>query len=201
MLAWLGYPYLIFFQHVQLANIYFLGILNDTHCPSGYSIKVSNKCHRPGYNQATCKRDCCFGWEGSDCETRLNFPQIPFKPFFHGLSFARLASCSSGCVNGNCVSPNNCSCKAHSQGISCNICDDGWTGADCMTPICLSGCQHGSCTVPNTCVCDPRWNGTKCELCANGWSTPAKLCTIGLYILRLVFYFFFFFFFYLFQKG
>ena len=101
------------------------------------------------------------------------------KPHFTAF-FALLASCSYGCVNGDCVSPNNCSCNAHSHGISCNICDNGWTGADCMTPICLSGCQHGSCTVPNTCVCDPRWNGTKCEVCADGWSTPAKLCTIGL---------------------
>ena len=113
---------------------------------------------------------------------------LDFLETFISRSFsALLASCSSGCVNGDCVSPNNCSCNAHSHGISCNICDDGWTGADCMTPICLSGCQHGSCTVPNTCVCDPRWNGTKCELCANGWSTPAKLCTIGMLILTLLF--------------
>ena len=109
---------------------------------------------------------------------------ILYASFISQLFFVLLASCSSGCINGDCVSPNNCSCNAHSHGISCNICDDGWTGADCMTPICLSGCQHGSCTIPNTCVCDPRWNGTKCEVCADGWSTPAKLCTIGLLISR-----------------
>ena len=190
MLARLDYPYSMPFQACSFDNQIFLGALNDTHCPSGYSIKVSNKCHRPGYNQATCKRDCCFGWEGSDCKTRMILSLFfVCKPYLKAF-FALLASCSSGCVNGNCISPNNCSCNAHSHGISCNICDDGWTGAECMTPICLSGCQHGSCTIPNTCVCDPRWNGTKCEVCANGWSTPAKLCTIGLLLkLRLIFHF------------
>lgn len=45
------------------------------------------------------------------------------------------------------------------------LCDIGFTGPFCETPI---ECIHGSITVENLCSCIPNWAGEDCNQCAYG---------------------------------
>ena len=57
-----------------------------------------------------------------------------------------------GCLNGQCKSPNYC---------SCNI---GWTGANCGECIPLPGCLHGYCQKGLECICETGWLGAHCDI-------------------------------------
>ena len=54
--------------------------------------------------------------------------------------------CDRKCLhNGNCTSPNTCTCER------------GWTGIDCSVPVCAQQCSNGGlCIAPDTCFC-PQW--------------------------------------------
>ena len=66
--------------------------------------------------------------------------------------------CPATCINGECDTPNNCTC------------DSGWDGYDCTTPICSQGCVNGECTGPDDCMCCANWQGGACDdpICLGG---------------------------------
>ncbi len=71
--------------------------------------------------------------------------------------------CSS---NGVCVEQDIC------------ICDVGWAGSDCSTPVC-SACVNGDCVAPETCICDSGWTGADCSSSTGvslyqGWNLAAS---------------------------
>ncbi|VDL62314.1 unnamed protein product [Hymenolepis diminuta] len=44
-------------------------------------------------------------------------------------------------------------------------CLNGWTGANCLTPVCEKDCGEGGlCAAPRRCVCKPGWSGDMCEI-------------------------------------
>ncbi|CAL8367128.1 unnamed protein product [Gadus morhua 'NCC'] len=80
------------------------------------------------------------------------------------------------------------SCDEHYYGFGCNkfcrprndffghytcdsngnkTCLEGWSGADCDTPICRQGCstEHGFCSEPGGCKCLYGWQGQYCDKC------------------------------------
>ena len=100
---------------------------------------------------------------------------------------------SPGCQYGYCTKPMEC------------ICDQGYGGTFCHSPICRDGCNQttgmylfsepltsdspqmttlilGWCTKPNECWCHIGWTGPKCETCVpypgcqNGFCTKPWEC-------------------------
>lgn len=44
-------------------------------------------------------------------------------------------------------------------------CLNGWTGANCLTPVCEKDCGEGGlCAAPRRCICKPGWSGDMCEI-------------------------------------
>ncbi|CAL4125393.1 unnamed protein product, partial [Meganyctiphanes norvegica] len=91
------------------------------------------------------------------------------------------AVCHPVCLNGQCTSPNSCSCFPGWRGNHCDIpvchpvclngqctspnsctCFPGWRGNHCDIPVCVSGCLHGTCTKPNRCTCHNGWINDQC---------------------------------------
>ena len=73
---------------------------------------------------------CHAGWNGTTCNT---------------------ATCSEGCVNGNCSAPDSCMCMW------------GWNGTSCAIPVCTNGCvNNGVCVAPESCNCTSGWTGSTC---------------------------------------
>ncbi|KAL4003026.1 GHH signature containing HNH/Endo VII nuclease toxin family protein [Acanthocheilonema viteae] len=76
-------------------------------------------------------------------------------PGYHGRK-CELERCEVECMNGKC-------------GNGVCVCDEGWTGMDCIERKCLPGCeQHGHCN-NGTCICNKGWNGENCYIagCVN----------------------------------
>ncbi|CAL4120082.1 unnamed protein product, partial [Meganyctiphanes norvegica] len=79
--------------------------------------------------------------------------------------------CDPACINGQCTSPNHCSCSS------------GWTGNLCDIPICDPVCLNGQCTSPNKCSCSPGWMDNLCDIpvcdpvCLNGQCTSPNNCS------------------------
>ena len=84
--------------------------------------------------------------------------------------------CDPACVHGVC-----------SGGVC--ICDSGWAGMDCVTPVCFGDdtgaiCgAFGTCVAPDTCACDAGWTGVICEIlvscdppCVNGICVAPDTC-------------------------
>ncbi|GFY45369.1 hypothetical protein TNIN_359211 [Trichonephila inaurata madagascariensis] len=74
-----------------------------------------------------------------------------------------VAVCKDGCVNGECVSPNICSCDEGWQGSNCTQeCEDGWYGEGCKM---YCTCKNGAiCDKKNgICYCAPGFVGKFCE--------------------------------------
>ena len=72
-----------------------------------------------------------------------------------------MPTCEPTCVNGECLSPNDCACEI------------GWEGAHCDICISLPGCEHGSCVDNSTgtpeskaleCFCNEGWSGGYCDI-------------------------------------
>ena len=63
-------------------------------------------------------------------------------------------------------------CKADGE-IDCL---EGWTGANCLTPVCdEKECADGGiCVSPGRCECKPGWRGSACQICV-----PRKGCLNG----------------------
>ena len=86
--------------------------------------------------------------------------QLGWKMAENGGEREKLNPCSqpicdfngAGCLNGQCKSPNYC---------SCNI---GWTGANCGECIPLPGCLHGYCQKGLECICETGWLGAHCDI-------------------------------------
>eukprot|EP00094_Tigriopus_californicus_P013133 TCALIF_12700-PA protein Name:"Similar to dla Delta-like protein A (Danio rerio)" AED:0.01 eAED:0.01 QI:399/0.83/0.85/1/0.33/0.42/7/242/207 len=60
-----------------------------------------------------------------------------------------------GCIHGYCNRPLEC------------ICEEGWTGEFCDTPICKEKCHpaYGSCDFPGACICSSGYQGELCDEC------------------------------------
>lgn len=85
--------------------------------------------------------------------------------------------CKSGCPNGLCINPNECSCFfGYTETADKTSC----------SPICLSGCPNGACTAPNSCTCNTGFKANAdnqlCEPicdteCVNGFCNTPNVCT------------------------
>ena len=54
------------------------------------------------------------------------------------------------------------------ESLICNIgtciCESGYTGALCDTPVCPLGCANGNCILPGLCQCYDGWSGSSCNV-------------------------------------
>lgn len=81
-------------------------------------------------------------------------------------------TCPKCSEHGTCTPPqDHCTCDGpHFTGRTCSQCIEGWSGADCNTPVCSGGCGHGKCTAPGHCECSGHFTGAQCDQCQSGWS-------------------------------
>ncbi|VDO70633.1 unnamed protein product [Heligmosomoides polygyrus] len=94
-----------------------------------------------------------------------------------GLDCSIQIGCPGNCSrNGVCDITNKC------------ICFDGWTSADCSTPLCRFDCHgHGRCVSRDECECSAGWTGEFCDQrgcvegsCAHGTCVNSRCqCTDG----------------------
>lgn len=75
-------------------------------------------------------------------------------------------SCDTLCQNGACT-------YFESSGDTVCVCDSGWSGDGCDTPLCTTyGCSSfGACALPDNCVCQDSYFGADCSQacdCGNG---------------------------------
>ncbi len=120
-------------------------------CPGGCSGR--GRC-----NKGVC--ECDAGWEGYKCDARA-CPGTEWKP---GELVRRTEQCHGhGTCPGSPKPGHNTTCPTEScPGISC-VCDAGWGGVDCRTPLCVGGCgDHGHC-FEGKCYCKPGFTGARCD--------------------------------------
>jgi hypothetical protein len=112
---------------------------------------VLRGCFNGGVCAAPDKCVCARGWEGADCslpictnttgtvwanDTVEFNATAPAHPQFGRPVYRTCAN------RGNCTRPNTC------------VCEKGWAGPDCRTPLCAQECQNGGkCVAPDTCHC------------------------------------------------
>eukprot|EP01129_Flabellula_baltica_P004963 TRINITY_DN1769_c0_g1_i3.p1 TRINITY_DN1769_c0_g1~~TRINITY_DN1769_c0_g1_i3.p1 ORF type:complete len:799 (+),score=78.09 TRINITY_DN1769_c0_g1_i3:309-2705(+) len=59
------------------------------------------------------------------------------------------------------------------------VCDEGWTGKHCNSPLC-EGCINGDCVAPQNCTCFPGWTGPQCSLLELSPSEKTTVETIAI---------------------
>lgn len=149
---------------------------------------VHGSCKLPGecncdahWTHANC--DICeMGWSGVDCNTGLSEYQPHQRLNANQACFPAL--CAPGCLEGSCVAPGECTCKANLQGPNCDECNVGYDGDDCermfceifvayysdymmfsLSAVCSPFCLHGTCTYPNGCdLCEQGFHGSNCSV-------------------------------------
>ena len=100
------------------------------------------------------------------------------------------AICQSGCLHGNCISPEICTCDAGWTGDACNtgkaytenmlitICQCARHAnvvVNCShAAICENGCVYGACIGPENCNCQTGWTGVTC----NTGNVMMQICSI-----------------------
>ncbi len=77
---------------------------------------------------------CNQGWTGTTCSTRLYCLSLIYL-WWSLIYFAMVAICAAGCLTGRgtCIIPDGCDCTQQWSGALCNVCNSGWTGANCDT--------------------------------------------------------------------
>ena len=70
------------------------------------------------------------------------------------------------CSGGECGAALDCSGNGDCTAADTCLCDLGWEGDACDTPVCLAPCQNGgTCVGPETCDCaGTGYHGTRCQL-------------------------------------
>ncbi|VDK46754.1 unnamed protein product [Anisakis simplex] len=71
-------------------------------------------------------------------------------PGYHGEK-CELARCEVECVHGEC-------------GDGVCLCENGWTGVNCLEKECLPGCEQKGLCKNGTCICHKGWNGENCHI-------------------------------------
>jgi hypothetical protein len=154
------------------------------------------------FNGGTCVAPntctCAPGWEGDDCSLPIcNFTTgtvwrgetSEFNATAPPDRYGRVPvyrTCANG---GNCTRPNTC------------LCEKGWAGPDCTTPLCVQQCQNGgTCVAPDTCRCpqtpsqfvDKRGlplfqqpDGTPALTGWTGFDCGTPICTQGAWVLNV----------------
>jgi syndecan 4 len=122
---------------------------------SGTDCSVEACPNNCGGNGLCVDGECCCDtwWSGADCTAPVctYFCSGMSYPSFFLLLFARPHCHRLPTGNGECVAPNVCSCSASDEtgywtGADCDVCQTGFTGADCKSRLCPGDCSsHGDC--------------------------------------------------------
>nr|AEW42992.1 delta [Nematostella vectensis] len=135
-----------FFPGKLWANTSHIGV------SSNFSLSFRMVCNPNQYGDSCSKfcepRDDKFGHMTCDANgTHVCLPG------WQGLPYCTTPVCSKSCrPNGNCVSPDRCSCQG------------GWTGPQCNQCVPHPACVHGTCNKPFDCICTPGWGSLYCDL-------------------------------------
>ncbi|KER32803.1 hypothetical protein T265_01276 [Opisthorchis viverrini] len=85
-----------------------------------------------------------------------------------GYTFSIRLACQPDHYNNTCTKI----CLKNSTQYVCDsngdkVCEPGWSGSECDTPICKVGCHpnHGNCLQPGECECAIGWQGPYCDEC------------------------------------
>ena len=101
---------------------------------------------------------CRDGWQNPDSncvegEAMIHALMMMFQSTY--FLFFCLVACSVFCSKdgGTCDDHGDC------------VCNDGWSGDNCSTPICAEDCSGtgGYCNSPGECTCYPTWTGDNCD--------------------------------------
>jgi len=125
---------------------------------------------------------CNPGWDWFQCQGAM------CAYLFDPSEWCSVPQCP-GCpaANGDCLRPFQCQCKYPYTGSNCTqinkpdeclygfakspeelcVCDVGWSGPWCDTPLCDAACStpRGVCREPGICQCQMGWMGENCREC------------------------------------